>query len=97
MEKFILDAINDIANRRRRPGMQAISNRIKEADDEITMEDFKDTFDKMEADQRIIKRKDKDSYFENKFIDCDADDKFFNSEQTVSDKYPTYQFSISAC
>ena len=92
MEKFILNAINDIANRRRRPGMQAIYNRIKEADDEITMEDFKDTFDKMEADQRIIKRKDKDSYFVNKIIDDDADDNFFNPEHMVSDKYlPGFQ------
>ena len=89
MEKFILDAINDIANRRRRPGMQAIYNRIKEADDEITMEDFKDTFDKMEADQRIIKRKDKDSYFENKLIDDNTGENLFNPEQMVSDKYST--------
>ena len=63
MEDYIIDAVSYLMEKRKRPSMEEIYNHIKRKYEYITMDSYKEVFDQLEKDDKIIKRKDRDSYY----------------------------------
>ena len=63
MENLIKTAINDLRVKKKRPSMEEIFNMVKRKDEVITMEEFKDVFDRLYNNNVIGKFADRNSYF----------------------------------
>ena len=82
MNKYIVDAINNLKKAKKRPSMKEIYNNMKRKNEEITIESFKESFDLLEENGVINRRNERDSYFLNISKVC-ASEKSFVGHNTI--------------